>query len=204
MIGISRSESSLANANYLHVCVDLARDSDIRSLFSRLRSLYGHLDVLINNAAINPTLAPALLVPMQNVVGAFDVNFFGSVRMIREAVKLMLPRKFGRVINISSMAVRHEVPGEAIYTATKAALTAYSRVVAKELYPSGITCNVLAPAAIETEMSAAVNPAELRTVLSRNAVPDMGQMSDVSNAIDWLISPKSQAITGQVIYLGGV
>jgi 3-oxoacyl-[acyl-carrier protein] reductase len=102
------------------------------------------------------------------------------------------------------MAAFHHVAGEAAYTASKAAVTAFSRVFAKEIHGHGITCNVLAPAAIPTALSAAVDTNALLDVLKRNAIPEMGSVTDVSNATDWLIRPESHAVTGQVIYLGGV
>jgi 3-oxoacyl-[acyl-carrier protein] reductase len=101
------------------------------------------------------------------------------------------------------MAARHEVAGEAIYSASKAAIQTLTRVMAKEFYRYGITCNAIAPAAIETDMMNAVPRDALRDVLARNAIPEMGRLEDVSNAVDWLIQPESQAVTGQVIFLGG-
>jgi 3-oxoacyl-[acyl-carrier protein] reductase len=122
----------------------------------------------------------------------------------REAIKLMLKNKFGRIINLGSMASKHEVPGESLYTSTKSAINAYSRVVAKEVAKMGITVNVIAPSAIETELSKKINRDALNEVLSRNAINELGDFTDVSNIIDSLIKPESKAITGQLIYLGGV
>ena len=78
-----------------------------------------------------------------------------------------------------------------------------TRIMAKELQGYGITCNVLAPSAIKTDLTDAIDPKALENVLQRNAITELGEMSDVSNTIDWLIAPESSAITGQVIYLGG-
>ncbi|MBL0305007.1 MAG: SDR family oxidoreductase [Chitinophagaceae bacterium] len=103
----------------------------------------------------------------------------------REAVKIMGRKKFGRIINLGSMASKHEVPGEALYTSSKAALNAYTRVLAKEVNRQGITVNVVAPSAIRTELSEKINQAALAEVLSRNAINDYGSFEDVSNAIDF-------------------
>ena len=102
------------------------------------------------------------------------------------------------------MAVKLEVEGESIYTASKAAIISFSRVFAKEVYPLGITCNVVSPSAIETDLMMEIDKTALSNVLSRNAVKSKGDMEDISNTVDWLIKPESDAITGQVIYLGGV
>jgi 3-oxoacyl-[acyl-carrier protein] reductase len=102
------------------------------------------------------------------------------------------------------MASKHEVPGESLYTSSKSAINAYTRVLAKEVAKMGITVNVVAPSAIETELSNQINREALNEVLSRNAINELGNFSDVSNIIDTLIKPESSAITGQIIYLGGV
>ena len=97
-----------------------------------------------------------------------------------------------------------EVAGETVYTATKAAINSYTKVLAKEIYKSGITVNAIAPSAIETDLSAQINKDTLMEVLAKNAIPQYGKMSDVSNLTDFLIREESSAITGQIIYLGGV
>ena len=116
----------------------------------------------------------------------------------------MIQNKFGRIINFSSMAVRHEVKGEAIYTASKAAICAMTRVMAKEFYEFGITCNVISPSAIDTDMIKKIDPKELEKVLSLNAMQSVGVLEDVSRAIDFLIDRNNGNFTGQNLYLGGV
>jgi 3-oxoacyl-[acyl-carrier protein] reductase len=102
------------------------------------------------------------------------------------------------------MAVKHEVKGEAIYTASKAAINSLTRVMAKEIYGYGITCNVVAPSAIKTDLMDSIDEDALQSVLNQNAIPKVGKMEDIRNTIDWLIEPRNDSITGQVIYLGGV
>ncbi len=202
-VGVSRSEGDFKHPNYSHYLCDVGNESEVKKVISILRKEYGRLDVLVNNAAINPAIAPVLLSSISALDAAFATNVRGCFLMCREAAKIMAQNRFGRIINLSSMAVRHEVAGEAIYTATKASVVALSRVLAKEVYELGITCNVIAPAAIETELSKKVNREALMKVLGRNAIPKFGEMQDVWNVIQWLISEKSSAVTGQVIYLGG-
>ncbi len=203
VVGISRGELAEAIVGCEHSCVDVSDEKAVKSLMFRIKKEYGRLDVLINNVGVNSALSLAMSSDIEASRKTMDVNFFGSFITAREAAKLMMKNKFGRIINISSMAVKHEVQGEAVYTASKAALTAFSRVFAKEVYPIGITCNVIAPSVIETHLSKAIDPGALAEVLKRNAIPEYGKMEDVSNAIDHFISPSSGSITGQVLYLGG-
>ena len=203
VIGFSRGTSDLKHGHYTHFKVDVQVESEVVEAFQTIRKQFGRLDVTINNAAVNPTLSLGMMTSFSAAAQTIGINFLGTFLVSRESAKLMMRKKFGRIVNLSSMAVRHEVKGESIYSASKAAVTTFSRVFAKEVYESGITCNVVAPSAIPTEMMAAVDEKALQDVLKRNAIPKMGEMKDVANTVDWLIKPESQSITGQVIYLGG-
>ena len=204
VIGCSRSISVIDEIDYFHIQSDISEELEILKVFSFIRKQFGYIDVLINNAAINPAIMSAALLPYESIQKAYKVNVFATMLFCREAVKLMSRKKFGRIINIGSMASKHEVPGEGLYTSTKAAVIAYTRVLAKEVYKQGITANVVAPSAIETELSKQINVNALKEVLLRNAIHKMGEFSDVSNVIDLLINEESSSITGQAIFLGGV
>ena len=204
VIGCSRKASEFKSDNYRHFIADLSDVNQIKKMFSDIRKDYGGIDVLINNAAINPQISPFLLVSEESLMHTFRTNYFGTFYMCKEAVKLMMKKRFGRIINLGSMAERLCVPGESVYSSSKSAVTAFTKVVAKEVYEYGITCNVIAPSAIETDLMNAVEKGSLKEVLNRNAIKEFGKFEDVSNVIDFLIKPESSAITGQVIYLGGV
>jgi 3-oxoacyl-[acyl-carrier protein] reductase len=204
VVGCSRSAvETMEAANYTHVVADVGLEEDIAKLFRAIRTKYGRLDIVINNAAVNPAIGLSMLTTRSAATETLMTNVLGTFSVSREAAKLMMRGKWGRIVNFSSMAARHEVAGEAIYSASKAAVQTLTRVMAKEFYRYGITCNAIAPAAIETDMMNAVPRDALREVLARNAIPEMGRLEDVSNAVDWLIQPESQAVTGQVIFLGG-
>ena len=204
IIGCSRDDIDFELDNYQHYCLDISDEPSVKKMFAEIRKKYGRLDILINNAGVNYALSPLLLVPYESALKTIKINLLGTFLMSREAVKIMMKKSFGRIINFGSMAVKHEVKGEAIYTASKAAIISFTRVIAKEVYSYGITCNVLSPSAIDTDLMKNVNNDALNEVLSRNVIPDVGKIEDVSHTIDWLIKPNSLAITGQNIYLGGV
>tara|TARA_R110001632_G_scaffold63318_2_gene151359 strand:+ start:11487 stop:12203 length:717 start_codon:yes stop_codon:yes gene_type:complete len=204
VIGCSRSKSDLVKDDYTHFEKDIANEDDILEIFRFIRKEYKRIDVLINNAAINPRILTAGLLPYKVIEDTYKVNVYAPMIFCREAIKLMSRKRYGRIINISSMAVKHEVRGESLYTSTKSAITAYTKVISKEINDYGITANVIAPSAIPTDLSAKINQEALQEVLSRNAIKSLGEMKDVSNAIDFVISENSSSITGQVIYLGGV
>lgn len=204
VVGCSRSDSTIVHNNYAHFLCDLSNENEILDLFKVIRQKYKRLDILINNAAINPAILQVAFLPYETIQKIFKINVFAMILFCRESIKLMSRNKFGRIINLGSMATRHEVPGESLYTATKASVNAFSRVLAKEVSSLGITVNVLAPSAIKTDLANAINQEALNEVLNRNAIKKYGDFSDVVNTIDYLIKKESSAITGQIIYLGGV
>ncbi len=204
VIGCSRSPQSLIqDKNYSHFVLDIGSEPQVVEMFRAIRADHGRLDAAINNAAINPTLSLVAMTSFSAAEQTMKTNFLGPFVVAREALKLMMRNKFGRIINLGSMASRHEVAGEALYTASKAALNAFTRVLAKEAWPHGVTANVIAPAALETELMASIDPVKLKEVLQRNAIPELGNFADVSASIEWLLRPESSSITGQIIYLGG-
>ena len=203
VIGCSRGLIDYKLDNYQHFCLDVSEESSVKKMFTEIRKKYGRLDVLINNAGVNYAHSPLLLVPYKSALKTVEVNLLGTFLLSREAAKIMKKKSFGRIVNLGSMAVKHEVKGEAIYTASKAAIVSLTRVMAKEISSYGITCNTVSPAAIDTDFIKNINNNALNEVLSRNAIPNVGSLKEVSNTIDWLINTESSAITGQSIYLGG-
>lgn len=204
VIGCSRGESGFSHENYEHHSIDVTDELSVKFFFSLIRKKHGKLDVLINNAAVNNALAPMALVSYNAAVSTMNTNFIGSFLMARDAVKLMMKNRFGRIISVGSMAVKYEEKGEAIYTASKAAVLTMTRILAKEVYQYGITCNIVSPSAIKTDLMDNINPEALDVVLKRNAIPEMGTPKEMIDTINWLISPQADKITGQNIYLGGV
>lgn len=201
--GCSRSDTKLSHPNYSHHICDLSDTKAARKFIRGIRKDHKRLDVLINNAAINPSISPVAITSEKSLRDAFDVNFFSPFILCSEAVKIMQRQQFGRILNMGSMATKHEVPGEAVYTSAKASLQVLTRILAKESGSSGVTVNMLSPAAIPTELSAKINQVELQKVLDRNALKSYGEVGDVVRATRWLISRDASSITGQTLFLGG-
>lgn len=203
VIGCSRTDSNITHRLYDHYKLDLSQEKEILLFVKKVRSKYKTIDVLINNAAINPSISNLSFIPFQSIENVFKVNVFAPLLLTREAIKLMSKRKSGRIINIGSMAVKHEVKGESLYTASKASLNAITRVIAKEVNKLGITVNLIAPSAIKTELSNQIDQAALKKILELNAIPSFGDFDQVNNLVEFLVQENSEGITGQIIYLGG-
>ena len=202
VIGCSRSSGVAEVEGQHHFSVDVTDEKAVRNLFRRVGEEYGRLDVLVNNAGV-ASMNHCLLTPMSTVQKVLMVNVGGTFLCAREAARLMKFRKFGRIINIGSFGVPLRIEGEAIYVASKAAVVSLSQIMAKELAPFGITVNVVGPTAIETDIIKNVPREKLLALNDKLAIKRFGKFADVTNVIKFLISPNSDYVTGQVIYLGG-
>ena len=203
VVGCSRSRSSINAPNYSHHCLDVTDEKAVKSLFSFIRTTHGKLDILINNAGI-AAMNHAMLTPMSTVENVFSTNVFASFLFSREAAKLMRKKKEGRIVNFSTVAVPLALEGEAIYAASKAAVESLTKVLSKEVADFGITVNALGPTPIQTDLIKNVPNDKLEKLVQQQGLKRFGEMSDVTNAIDFFIQPESGFVTGQILYLGGV
>ena len=204
VVGCSRTNVELENKLYTHFQGDITDEMNIKEIYQYIRCTFKKLDVLINNAAINPPYISSALLSHESIKSAYATNLFAPMIFSSEAIKIMIRAKYGRIINIGSMVTKHETFGGVLYSPSKAAINSYTRILAKEVYKSGITVNVVAPSAIKTDLANSTNQLALMEVLSRNAIQNYGEMSDITNVIDLLIKKESSALTGQIFYLGGV
>ena len=203
VVGCSRKESDLVNDRYTHYCLDVADEVAVQEMFSQLAATKGRLDVLINNAGI-ASMNHVLLTSTAKAKEILDTNFIGTFMMCREAARLMKKNRFGRIVNLASVATPLKLEGEAVYAASKAAVISFTQVVAKELASFGITVNAIGPTPIDTDLIKSVPKEKLDQLIGLQAIKRVGTFGDVTNLIDFLIRPESEFITGQVIYLGGV
>ena len=144
------------------------------------------------------------LTPQTSADRIMNTNFRGTFLICRESAKLMKKNGYGRIINFSTIAVPLSLAGEAIYTASKSAVESFTKVIAKELADSGITCNLVGPSPIETDLIRTVPSEKIDKIIDALSIKRIGRFDDVANVIDFFIKPESDYITGQVIYLGGV
>jgi 3-oxoacyl-[acyl-carrier protein] reductase len=203
VIGCSRSNVDWSFDNYEHFITDVADEMAVKHLFSSIRKKYSRLDNLINNAGVS-SMNHCLLTPLATVNFIMNTNFVGTFLFCREAAKLMQRRKYGRIVNFSSIAVPLKIDGEAIYSASKAAIILLSQTLARELASYGITVNVIGPTPVETDLIRSVPKEKIDKLLALQAIRRLGTFEDIANVIDFYLDKKSDFITGQCIYLGGV
>lgn len=203
VVGLARRGHDLDHERYLHVQGDVTDEATVRAAFADVRRRYGRLDHLINNAGA-ASMNHALLTTAAAVQRLLRVNVEGTFLAAREAAKLMQRQRFGRIVNFSTVAVPLALEGEAAYVASKAAVEGFTRVLARELGPLGITVNAVGPTPIPTALIAGVPDAAIDKLVARQAIARLGTVADVANAVDFFLAPDSGFITGQVLYLGGV
>lgn len=188
---------------YEHYVADVSDELAVKRMFSVVRKKYGRLDHLINNAGI-ASMNHSILTPVSTVHNILNTNFVGTFLFCREAAKLMQRRRYGRIVNLGTVAVPLRLEGEAIYAASKNAVVAFTQILAREFADLGITCNVVAPTPIETDLIRSVPREKIDRIVNSLAIRRLGRFEDVANVIDFFVKPESDYITGQTIYLGGV
>ena len=201
--GCSRGASSFEAENYTHHQVDVADERQVRAMISDVAKRRGRIDVVLNNAAV-ASMNHVLLTPAKASNRMLEVNVTGTMLVCRDAAKVMMRRRYGRIVNFTTIVAPIALAGEAVYAASKAAVVTFTRILAFELGQWGITCNSFGATPIMTDMIRGVPQQKIDAVVKNLAVKRLGTYEDCSNVCDFFISPASDNVTGQVIYLGGI
>jgi len=202
VIGCSRQPVDYSVPSYRHFSLDVADEAAVGEMFAEIGRDSGHVDVLINNAGI-ASMNHVLLTPLSTVADIFKTNVLGTFLFSRQAARLMSRRRFGRIVNIVTVATPLKLEGEAAYASSKAAVVALTEIMAREFSDLGITVNAVGPGPLDTDLIRKVRKDKIEKLLGQLAIKHLGEMTDVTNVIDFLIAPESGAVTGQTIYLGG-
>ena len=181
---------------------DLADPVDAERFVKEAAARWGRIDVLVNNAGV----------AREGVIGLFgndalddvvDLNLKGTVYVTRAASRVMLARRAGAIVNISSVVGLSGYRGLSVYGATKAALDGLTRALARELGSRGITVNSVAPGYLRTEMSHGLDEDQLSQISRRTPLGRLGEPEDVARAVLFLTDPENRFITGQVVVVDG-
>lgn len=181
---------------------DVSSFSEVKKTAEAVIERFSHVDVLVNNAGVSQI---KLLIDQteQDWDYIMDTNAKGVFNCCRHFLPHMLSRKSGRIINISSMWGIDGASCEAAYSASKAAVIGFTKALAKETGPSGITVNCVAPGLIKTEMNASLSGSDIKSFCEEIPLMRMGMPDEAASAVLFLASDEAAYITGQVLSVNG-
>lgn len=188
--------------NAIAVKANVSIEEDVKNLVKEVEEKLGKIDVLVNNAGITKD---NLLIKMsdKDFSDVLDVNLKGVFLCTKAVARSMMKKRYGKIINISSIVGVGGNAGQGNYAASKAGVIGFTKSIAKELGSRGIRVNAIAPGFIETQMTDVLKEDIKEMMLSSISLKEFGKPSDISNLVNFLASDKSDYITGEVIKIDG-
>ena len=184
------------------VKVDVSNEDDVKNMVEITKKTFGNIDVLVNCAGVSDT---RLLIDStkDDYDFVFDTNMRGTYNTCKLVGREMLSNQSGKIINISSIWGLRGGSCESVYSASKGAIIAFTKALAKELGPNGINVNAVAPGFIQTDMTKYVTEEIRQEIMDNSALGRLGTPEDVASVVLFLASEKSEFVTGQVIGVDG-
>ena len=181
---------------------DFTKEDEVKSLAERVLARFGRIDILVNNAGIAYQNL-FQLADEKKIKEVMDINLMSALSLTKEILPTMISAKWGRVINISSMWGISGASCEVHYSTAKSALIGFTKALAKEVGPSGITVNCVAPGFIDTKMNGNLDEEAVKEIIDCTPVGRAGTGADVAELVRFLADDKAEFITGQVISVDG-
>jgi len=181
---------------------DLSDENQINHLVSQAQASCDSIDILINNAGITKDNV-FLRMQKDQWDDVINVNLNSNFLLTKLVIKGMIKKRWGRIVNITSVVAKMGNPGQANYVASKSAIEGFSRSLAQEVASRNITINCVAPGFVDTDILSTIEPEKLKDMTKNIPVGRIGTPEDVSNAVFFLSSEESSYITGQVIHVNG-
>ena len=179
---------------------DVSKEEECKKIVEYTIKKYKKIDALINNAGIDK-LQLITDVTKKDWDNIINTNLYGTFCMSQQAAKNMIQNKKGKIINISSIWGQIGASMEVVYSISKAGMDGLTKALAKELGPSGIQVNSIAPGFIQTEMNAEFSKQEIDNIKEEIPLQKLGESSDIAKCVKWLID--DNYVTGQVISING-
>jgi 3-oxoacyl-[acyl-carrier protein] reductase len=177
---------------------DLNDVEAIPALARRLKQTYGPFYGLVNNAGLG---TDGLLTNMHlaQIEGLVRLNTLAPMVLTKHILRSMMLERAGRIVNIASVIAHTGYSGLSVYGATKASMIGFTKSLAREVGPLGVTVNAIAPGFLETEMTSGLSPQALGQVIRRSALRRLAEVDDVANAVVYLLGEGARNVTGAVL-----
>ncbi|WP_220471221.1 SDR family NAD(P)-dependent oxidoreductase [Cohnella cholangitidis] len=189
-------EAALAQA-------DVRDPEQVRAAMASIRETWGDIDILVNNAHMSFVMKPLLAMQWEELAQKLNDEMKAAFTLTKAVLPAMIERKYGRIIYISSNAADVPVPYMAAHGSAKAALDAFSKYVALECAPYGVTANVVSPGLVETEASGETPETVKRQIAAMTPLQRVGVPDDIAGAIAFFASEESRFITGTSMSVNG-
>ena len=185
-----------------YLACNLSNTAEVEDLFDKAESLVGQIDILVCNAGVTKD---SLILRMKNedFDHVIDVNLKSTFILNRNAIKKMVRRKNGRIINIASVVALTGNPGQTNYVASKAGMIGMTKSMAQEVASRDVTINCVAPGFIESPMTEVLTEQQKNAILAKIPAGKMGSAQDIANAVAFLSSSEASYITGTTIHVNG-
>lgn len=195
-------EIKLGGGSAVSIQADVSKSDEVELLFEQAKKEFGAIDVLVNNAGVAQI---KLFTDISNADydRMFDCNVRSVFNCCRRALPDMIHRKWGRIINVSSMWGITGASCEVHYSASKAAVIGMTKALAREVAPSGITVNAVSPGVIDTPMNSGFDEETMKALCEETPVGRIGTPEDVARTILFIADEKSSFITGQIVGIDG-
>ncbi len=186
----------------LSLQVDLSEPGAVERTVAAVEEAWGGIDILVNNAGVSESI-PFVLLDDDDLREVMEINFFSAFRLCRAAVRGMVRRKYGRIVNISSIASSRAIPGPVHYAASKGAIDGMTRSLAQEVGPYGVLVNAIAAGIFEAGMRSTIPEHHQQRYISGCALSRLGQPTECGELTAWLASPRNTYMNGAVLVFDG-
>lgn len=198
VIVVARRPSDTLPDGVSFISWDLSQLETLRQLAAKLRSEHGRIYGLVNNAGIG-TAGILLTMSDSTIADIMQMNVVAPITLTKHVLRSMMAARQGRIVNISSIVANTGFQGLSAYSASKAALQGFTRSLAREVGPLGITVNAVAPGFVDTEMTHGLDQNDREKIAKRSALKRVPRAEDIAIAVRFLLSDAAENITGTVI-----
>jgi len=184
------------------IILNLNSDKSIDTFLKKITDQYTDISILINNAGITKDNI-VLKMKDDDWMDVINILLNGTFKISKGVLKLMLKKRWGRIVNITSASAAIGNKGQSNYAAAKSGIEAFSRTLAKEVGSRGITVNCVSPGYVETDMTNSLTELQKKIIVKQIPLNRIGEAKEVAKLISFIVSDKGSYITGQTIHING-